>query len=508
MTGSTKQIVEDQDVNITCSPAHPSGQAETAGPFSKLFSRKKRTTTLPASAEVDTRARPFKSSVVEPYIDLTDCTYGFIDSGTKVARALKRFGKEIFADCAYEIVDTDRDACDSDSEDEEEEPIEDKKQQYSTDLTLCCGIHEGTFNGRRVVLLVQNEGNAKGCLYETKVKSSLVLFVKGKRQENFLQEMCEAFLKKLDQKPKEQHFKIYRWSHCRGYWQQTSYEKARLMKSVILPEGMRESIEADMERFLSNKTKNWYNKRGIPYKRSYMFYGVPGTGKTSIITALAGRFQRKVCFLSPHHPKFTDEALKNCLSKVPKKSIVVLEDIDSLFKKDRSTQNGNNPLTFTGLLNGLDGIGEHSGSIFVMTTNFIDRLDNALIRAGRVDMKVEFKRADDFQLATMFKWFYDQTPEEAEKLAPTFVKEVRKKFPGGVTMAELQQHFIDNMFNDAQTAVNNVKHYDLPLMQKLMLAKPSSAEDGKLAKATKGKSSDAEANKSMSKPSMRRSTSH
>merc|ERR1719384_1259462 len=122
------------------------------------------------------------------------------------------------------------------------------------------------------------------------------------------------------------------------------------MRSVILPEGLSESIEADMERFLSKRTKAWYTKRGIPYKRSYMFYGVPGTGKTSLITALAGRFRRKVCFLSPHHPKFTDEALKTCLSKVPSKSIVVLEDIDSLFKKNRNSNNEKSPLTFTGLL--------------------------------------------------------------------------------------------------------------------------------------------------------------
>merc|ERR1712087_348083 len=238
-----------------------------------------------------------------------------------------------------------------------------------------------------------------------------------------------------------------------------------------------------------------------------MFYGVPGTGKTSIITALAGRFQRKVCFLSPHHPKFTDEALKNCLSKVPSKSIVVLEDIDSLFRKDRSTHNGNNPLTFTGLLNGLDGIGEHSGSIFIMTTNFIDRLDSALVRAGRVDMKVEFKKADDSQLSRMFQWFYDETPAEAEKLAPAFVKEVRKKFPSGVTMAELQQHFIDNMFNDAQATVDSMKHYDLPLMQKLMLSKPNSQSEGDEKKGKKnGEKPKSESD--LGKPAMKRSSSH
>lgn len=238
------------------------------------------------------------------------------------------------------------------------------------------------------------------------------------------------------------------------------------MKSVILPVGLRESVELDMKRFLSKSTRMWYDKRGIPYKRCYMFFGVPGTGKTSLITALAGRFRRNVCFLSAHHPKFTDEALKSALSRLPSRAIVVLEDIDSLFDKERKTNNTNNPLTFTGLLNAVDGIGEHRGTVFVMTTNFIERLDAALIRAGRVDMKVEFKHADDYQLTEYFKWFYDESPEEADKWSPEWVKACHTQFPDGVTMAELQQHFVDNMHSDAQACVESLKNFDLPLLQR------------------------------------------
>lgn len=500
MQGTTS----NEQVDVTCSPGVGvmAPRTESPGAFTKLFSRKRRAPRLAESAEVDTRARPFRASVVEPFVDLSNCTFGVMESGTQVARSIQQFGREIFTDNAFQVMDS-LDAPDSEDEDEmADKKTEEKK--FSTTLVLSTGIHEGTFKGRRVVLLVQDEGGSKGTYRTVDVRKSLVVFVDGRGQDDFLQEFCEYFLKKLRQPPKKQHFQIYRWSHCQGYWKRSSYEKARLMKSVILPEGLSESIEADMERFLSKRTKNWYSKRGIPYKRCYMFYGVPGTGKTSIITALAGRFQRKVCFLSPHHPKFTDEALKNCLSRVPKKSIVVLEDIDSLFQKNRDTRNNNNPLTFTGLLNGLDGIGEHSGSIFIMTTNFIDRLDSALVRAGRVDMKVEFKRADDYQLTQMFKWFYDETPEIAEELAPEFVKEVRKKFPNGVTMAELQQHFIDNMFFDAHTAVKTVKNYDLPLMKKLILANPAKKDESseKKKKEAGAKSTDA-----LAKPAMSRSNS-
>jgi len=210
-----------------------------------------------------------------------------------------------------------------------------------------------------------------------------------------------------------------------------------------------------------------------------------------LITALAGRFRRNVCFLSAHHPKFTDEALKTALSRVPSRAIVVLEDIDSLFDKDRKTNNTNNPLTFTGLLNAVDGIGEHRGTVFVMTTNFKDRLDSALIRAGRVDMRIEFKHADDYQLAEYFKWFYDEEPE-AEKLAPEWVKACRAQFPDGVTMAELQQHFVDNMMNSAELCIKNVKNYDLPLLQREMRAE---AERKKLEEKKKKEEEEAKKKK-------------
>merc|ERR1712151_552825 len=195
--------------------------------------------------------------------------------------------------------------------------------------------------------------------------------------------------------------------------------------------------------------------------------GRPGNGKNvSDHRACWTIPPKRLCFLSAHHPKFTDEALKSALSRVPNRAIVVLEDIDSLFDKERKTNNNNNPLTFTGLLNAVDGIGEHRGTVFVMTTNFIDRLDSALIRAGRVDMRVEFKHADDYQLAEYFKWFYDDNLEKAEKLAPEWVKACRTQFPDGVTMAELQQHFVDNMHNDAETCIKSLENYDLPLIQR------------------------------------------
>merc|ERR1719336_1829101 len=126
------------------------------------------------------------------------------------------------------------------------------------------------------------------------------------------------------------------------------------MKSVILPEGLIGKIHRDMAEFLSPETATWYETFGIPYKRSYLFHGVPGSGKTSLITALAGKLMRNVCFLSAHHPEFSDDAMKKAMEQLPKNAFLIMEDIDSLFNQ-RKSMNNKSALTFTGLLNCLDG---------------------------------------------------------------------------------------------------------------------------------------------------------
>lgn len=234
-----------------------------------------------------------------------------------------------------------------------------------------------------------------------------------------------------------------------------SLQTARKVESVVLPSVLKDDIVSDMEQFLAKKTKEWYNKHGIPYKRSYIFYGPPGTGKTSFIQALAGAYGRHVCFLQPNDPKFTDDVFKSCLQSAPEKSIIVLEDIDALFN-NRHSMNRTCPLTFTGLLNGLDGIGNAIGQLFVLSTNHLERLDPALIRSGRVDRKFEFSYCTDEALQLMLSRFYPETT-----LGDEFVAAIRAK-TDAVTAADLQQAFIANMNNSDKQLVEYMENeFDL-----------------------------------------------
>merc|ERR1719382_2259988 len=125
-----------------------------------------------------------------------------------------------------------------------------------------------------------------------------------------------------------------------------------------------------------------------------------------MIQALAGRFGRNLCYLSPTHPELTDDSLKSAIERVPDNAIVVLEDVDALFGKCREKKIQQSPLTFSGLLNALYGVGNHNGLVFVLTTNFKEQLDRALIRDGRVDLHVRFDYCTPDQMEKLFDNFY------------------------------------------------------------------------------------------------------
>lgn len=73
---------------------------------------------------------------------------------------------------------------------------------------------------------------------------------------------------------------------------------------------------------------------------------------------------------------------------------------------------GDDEITLSCLLNILDGTLETPGRMVIITSNYPEKLDNALIRPGRIDMCVEFKKANQKVVAEMYKGFYDLEPPE------------------------------------------------------------------------------------------------
>jgi len=326
---------------------------------------------------------------------------------------------------------------------------EDKKER--TQLSMGLGWHEIEFEKTKLRLLYQTIGDPVGAGSCVKSYENIIIFAEGKGQQPIIQKFCDHVIA-LNEKTEDQTFNVYQYNIDYNFWSKIATKFARPLDSVILPEDIKLSLLQDIDEFVSPETFQWYRTHGIPYKRSYLLYGPPGSGKSSVIQAIAGKYKRNLCFVQPLNPAFTDDAFTSCVQCAPQRALIVLEDVDAYFFKDRSSQHKTCPLTFSGLLNGLDGVGSAEGQIFILTTNFIDRLDDALIRSGRVDRKIEFPSVNPFLARQMFLTFYPNDEDHANNFMESLTKLIEGAEKPTLCMADLQQHFITHRKNPAQSA--------------------------------------------------------
>uniref|UniRef100_A0A8B9W382 BCS1 homolog, ubiquinol-cytochrome c reductase complex chaperone n=1 Tax=Bos mutus grunniens TaxID=30521 RepID=A0A8B9W382_BOSMU len=217
-------------------------------------------------------------------------------------------------------------------------------------------------------------------------------------------------------------------------WRPFGYPRRRRpLNSVVLEQGLTERIVRDIREFIDNP--KWYIDR-----------------------ALAGELQHSICLLSLTDSSLSDDRLNHLLSMAPQQSLVLLEDVDAAFlSRDLAAENpikyqGLGRLTFSGLLNALDGVASTEARIVFMTTNHIDRLDPALIRPGRVDMKEYVGHCSRWQLTQMFQRFY---PGQATSLAENFADRVLQATTQ-ISPAQVQGYFMLYK-NDPAGAIQNAE---------------------------------------------------
>lgn len=189
-----------------------------------------------------------------------------------------------------------------------------------------------------------------------------------------------------------------------GEWTRVRVGNQRALSSVVLRQGLAEDLLADIDRFLG--ARQTYQRLGIPWRRGYLLYGPPGTGKTSLVSALASQMQMNICTFSLASPLITDEKIHALLASVPRRSILLIEDVDAFFHQ-RDTSHDEVKLSFSGFLNALDGVATQEGTVMFMTTNHVARLDPALVRSGRIDRRIELGLPDAEQMRRIFLKFHD-----------------------------------------------------------------------------------------------------
>lgn len=241
----------------------------------------------------------------------------------------------------------------------------------------------------------------------------------------------------------------------------------------------------------------WYADRGIPHTLGILLHGIPGAGKTSTIKAIAHDTGRHIFNISLK-PTTTQKQLSNLFYnetitandgqggiqtyKIPlNRRIYVLEDVDCLSTVvlDRGENpfapqqtNGNDPptngdaITLSFLLNLLDGVLESPGRILVMTSNFPERLDSALIRPGRIDVKIRFDRIGRTFIREMVAHFYSTTIE---------LTDIPVSLEGVFTPAEVMEALCTH-FKDWRSAIRALTERVTPVLEIEEQEKPKEQE--------------------------------
>lgn len=222
----------------------------------------------------------------------------------------------------------------------------------------------------------------------------------------------------------------------------SKFQSNRTLGNVYLRQidDLKQRVEFFMRR------RDWYDSKGIPHTLGIVMYGHPGCGKTSTIKAIANETKRHIFNIALSEIK-TKEALKELfyndvvhtfvegkmeVLNIPiKQRVYVIEDIDAmdsvvikrtseqqkkeeekklkvaaeveLLKQTQGVDAANrmlngkdkesaDSLDLATLLNVLDGVRETPGRIIILSTNYPERLDEALLRPGRFDMMIEFEK--------------------------------------------------------------------------------------------------------------------
>jgi len=278
--------------------------------------------------------------------------------------------------------------------------------------------------------------------------------------KNYVDNLTLNYLKKIEEHRKGKIF-IYSLQPSTSdddgnskNWMERPFRSTRKFDNLYF-DGKNDLIEK-IDFFTNNK--EWYEKEGHPYTLGIGLSGAPGTGKTSVIKCLANKLKRHLIQIPLNKVKseadfyryyfeatYSGSNVNNSVDFENK--IIVLEDIDCMSdiildrsKKDvtdisnnemddmlenlvnvvsivsddkKSTSSSKSSfqkeekLTLSFILNLIDGLDENYGRILIITSNFYDKIDPALIRPGRIDLKIEMKKASIQTIKDMYHHYYD-----------------------------------------------------------------------------------------------------
>lgn len=225
---------------------------------------------------------------------------------------------------------------------------------------------------------------------------------------------------------------IVAYTYDDGYWEKTNNKPKRSLDNIYLPKKDKDRIIQMIDNFRSPRSKKRYKLLNKIYKLNILLEGIWGAGKTSLVHAIASKYDYPIYSIS-FNGDMSDVKYQRSIQDINDNSIIMIEDIDGLASTYRSekqtitTGDSNNNISFSSILNTLDGIFSKNAAITFITTNYKSNLDEALIRPGRIDCSLHFDYAKQSEIRQMYERFVfvdelidiDEITDKEEKDAKT-----------------------------------------------------------------------------------------
>lgn len=230
-------------------------------------------------------------------------------------------------------------------------------------------------------------------------------------------------------------------STSKGYWSCNNTIYCQDLEHIFIPKEDKDNIISNIDNFINLKDK--YIHYGRKYMLTFLLTGVMGSGKTSLIKAIAKKYKKSIYFLN-FTKQMTDENLFELIGLIKDNSIILIEDIDSFFEERETKENTN--ISFSGLINIMDGVlSSGNGIITFLTVNYTNKLDKALIRPGRVDIIIKFDYPKRREIEELFNTLI---PNSQDKFKDFYDKVKSKK----ITMSA----YVDYLFKHSDNYIENI----------------------------------------------------